>query len=37
MWLEHNIVELGEAQRNPRGYEVREYVMDWRVAGRQEP
>ena len=34
MGLEHDIVEVGEAGRNLRGYEVRENVLDWRVAGR---
>lgn len=37
MWLERDIVELGEMGRDLRGYKVRECGLDWRIAGRQEP
>lgn len=37
MWLEYDIVELGEMGRDLRGNEVRENGLYWRIAGRQEP
>lgn len=37
MWLEYDVVNLGEAGRYLRVYEVREYDLDWRMGRWQKP
>ena len=37
MWLEDDIVELGETGRDFRGYEVGEFGFNGRIIGWQQP